>query len=182
MTEDEIYRQNIEKLMLAGSSELISNTLPKHAATLLACFFKNAKSEMKILCTNLGREVFDEPEVLNSMAAASRRGIPIQVLVRGEPEAGSEFLRCFQEEAKLHPKVVIKTNAELQSDLIKRLPSNFAVMDQKAFRLEPDCKNVKAVACMNLPSAAVKLSGMFDRLYTSIRHNEAPGGALGCAV
>ena len=179
MTEDELYRQNIEKLMLAGSSEPISNTLPKHAAALLACFFRNAKSEMKILCTDLGREVFDEPEVLSSMAAAARREIPIQVLVRDEPEAGSEFLRCFREEAKSHPKVALQTNAEAQSNLIKRLASNFAVMDQRAFRLEPDCKNVKAVACMNLPSAAVKLSVMFDRLYASVQHNEVP---LGCAV
>src|SRR5260370_1567532 len=179
MTEDEIYRQNIEKLMLAGSSAVISNSLPKHAAALLACFFRNAKSEMKILCPDLGREVFDEPEVLSSMTAAARRGIPIQVLVRGEPEAGSKFLRCFQEEAKLHSIAALKTNTESQSDLIKRLASNFAVMDQKAFRWEPNYTNVKAVACMNLPSAAVTLIGMFDRLFTSVQHNEA---ALGCAV
>jgi pyruvate-formate lyase-activating enzyme len=174
MTEDEIYRQNIERLMLTGSSEVISNSLPQHAAALLACFFSNAKAEIKILCTTLGRQVYDAPEVLSSMLAATQR-IPIQIIVRGEPEAGSEFLRRFQEQAKSHPtKLVLETNAELRSDLIKRVASNFAVMDQKAFRWEQDCKDVKAVACMNLPSVAAKLSGMFDRLCTSIRPNGAP--------
>ena len=178
MTDDEIYRQNIERLMLTGSSELISNSLPQHAAALLACFFSNAKSEIKILCTTLGHQVYDAPEVLSSMLAATRRGISIQVLVRGEPKADSEFLRRFQEEANLRTrKLVLKTNTELQSELIKRVESNFAVMDQKAFRWEQDSKKIKAVACMNFPSVAVKLSGMFDRLYASIGQTKAQHSA-----
>lgn len=171
MTEDELYRQNIEKLMLAGSSELISNNLPQHAAALLACFFRNATSEVKIFCNTLRNEVYDTQEVLSSMLACVRRGIPIQVLVRLEPKEDSKFRSCFIEATKSQSaKYSLTTNAAEKSQLVKELGDNFSVMDARAYRWETDCSNVHAVACMNAPSLAITLGKTFDRLYASTLH------------
>lgn len=178
MTDDELYKQNIERLMLTGSTEIISNSLPQHAAALLACFFRNARSEIKIFCNTLRCQVYDTPEVLSSMFAAARKDITIQILVRDIPESDSKFLKRFQEEAKLRPtKLVLETDAGSRSNLMKHIPSNFAVMDQKAFRWETDCKNIKAVACMNGPTLSMVLGGVFDRLYESIRQTGAQHSA-----
>jgi hypothetical protein len=168
MTEDEIYKQNIEKLMLAGSSEMISNNLPQHASALLSCFFRHATSEVKIVCNTLRRSVYDTPEVLSSMLAAGRRGIPIQVLVRNTPEEGSVFLTRFNELMRAQPtKFSLLPDAVTHSKLVKEQKENFSIMDAKAFRFEKDTDNCHAVACMNFPSLAAVLSNTFDRLYAS---------------
>ena len=173
MTKDEIYKQNIEKLMLAGSSEFISNNLPQHASALLSCFFRHATSEIKIFCNTLRRTVYDTPEVLNSMLVASRRGIPIQILVRDTPEEGSIFLARFNELMQAQPnKFSLQSNAVSHSELVKAQKENFSVMDGKAFRWETDTAECHAVACMNLPSLAKVIGIVFDRLFASIRHNE----------
>lgn len=181
MTDDEIYKQNIENLMLTRSSARISNEMPQHAAALLACFFRHATSDIKIFCNTLRRQVYDAPDVLSAMLSATRRGVSIQVLVRHEPETGSEFYAQFSEMAQSQPnKFWLQVNAGAKSKLVEEQSENFAVMDQRALRweIDPDCI---AVACMNLPVLALTLSKVFDRLYASARQEVTPM-ASACAV
>ncbi len=181
MTDDEIYKQNIENLMVTGSSARISNEMPQHAAALLACFFRHTSSDIKIFCNTLRRQVYDTPDVLSAMLSAARRGVSIQVLVRHEPEAGSKFYAQFSELAQLQPnRFWLQANAGAKSKLVEEQCENFAVMDQKALRWEID-PNCIAVACMNLPALAKTLSKVFDRLYASARQEATPALSA-CAV
>ena len=173
--EADLYKQNIERLMLTGSSELIANSLPEHAAALLACFFRHAASEIKIVCTQLRDIVWDAPELLTAMRSAARNGRTIQIVVRNSPERESQFVRAFQEEQRNTPgKLFIQLDGQSHSDLIPKLRNDFAVMDQKAYRWETDGKDVTAVACMNDPNLATVLSGVFDRMYSSVGQSKGP--------
>ena len=122
MTEDDLYRENVNRLMQARSTEIISNGLPRHAAALFECFFRNALSEVKIVCSNLQREVFDAPDVLSSFASAARRGVSIQILVQNAPAEGSEFVKLFSQLRDAdHGSLCIETEAATKSPMANSL-------------------------------------------------------------
>lgn len=150
------YRKSVETLMELESTAAISNSIPAHAAILIETFFKHAKEHVRIFCRNLKADVFNQPTLVEAARAALERGIRITVVTQDEPDA-SAFLDLIKKQttnAKLRRATNPATNAAF----------DFAVMDRRAVRVEPDRQEIKAQAVMNAPSYASKLVDTFDAI------------------
>ncbi len=156
------YKANVDSLARLNSNEIFENGMPLHAAIIFDAFFRHATKSVKIFCRNLSAEVFKEKWLLDSAKCAlHKRGISISVLVKDQPQE-SEF-RTWLQDNDSHPALVYRrrvgeTNARAQ------VPFNFAVMDGKAYRFEPNEIDVVASACMNDP----KISSDLERYYAQL--------------
>ena len=165
------YRKDAEQLLRNRSSEIISNGFPEHAAILIACLLRNATSCIRILCKNLQRSVFDDPEVLSALEVAAMRKLPVDIIVQKEPEEGSVFASTIQRLTD-NSSIRVIPNAGAMIAAVGTLP-NFAVMDDHAFRYEADPGDCKASACMELPSFAGKLIQSFDTVFAALEQKKS---------
>lgn len=148
------YRDAVLRMIEIDGDQPISNGMPEHAAILYECFFAKAQKEVKIFCENLKNSVFGKSEVVENARLAMRRGVEFKILTRKQPEDGPFFVLAHS---------VVGTLRLLG----ERVPanSNFAVVDGKRYRFEPDPTVYRAVACMNAPEISKKLSEFFDLLF-----------------
>lgn len=165
---EDVYKENVNHLMAINSQEIISNSMPQHAAILLECFFRNANKEVKIVSNNLQRDIYEAGDVLSSFLAAIRRGVSVQIIVRNEIEADNQFAQATDFISQEFPEKVFMKCGANDTEAFKETKANFAVMDGKAFRLEVDPTKCQAYASMNLPVVAKNLQTLFDRLYASL--------------
>ncbi len=151
------YRSGVRTLFEIKSSKLISNGMPEHAAILFEEFFKNATKCVRIFSRKLDKTVFDSETLVKAAKAAIGKGINIDVLIQENKADESGFSKLLEEK-----KIPIKNVKQELSDF----ESNFIVMDDYAFRFEPDRTKFKATACMNMPSTATMLIKLFKSLQT----------------
>lgn len=165
MSEDQMYRDTVNRLMAAGSAEFIQNGQHRHAAILMESFFNHALTSVKILCLNLDKTVFDRPEVIEAAENALKRKVAIEIIVQDEIQAGSQFEQKITGvwKEKCYP-VTIRSNAKSIISELYSIKVNFAVMDDKAIRYEEDSSDLKAIACMNNPQIAASLNRAFQSL------------------
>lgn len=153
----ELYREGVEKFFELNTDDVISNGKPEHAAVLYEMFFKHAKACMRILCENLDEDVFCLPSVIEAAKKALSRNVCIRVLINDKVASGNKFVQELKNKELFRIK-------ELTTEPANSLP-NFAVMDKKGFRWEPNPEECKAIATVNNPELALKLVDTFDRLY-----------------
>lgn len=159
--------------MSANSSKVVSNGMPQHAAVLFEVFFKNAKQSMKIFCHHLDQEVFENPRVIEAAADAVKRGVALDIIVQHEPKSPKFIQRLTALDAKESIRMELIMDGAKTSSLISSIPQNFAVMDNRAYRLERDSSEMKATASMNAPQLAGSLVDLFNLLRDHF-HKTAP--------
>ena len=164
-TKDEMleqsYRESVEALERLKSSKVFQNGMPVHAAIIFETFFRHAKKAVKIFCRNLSRDVFDEPWLLEAaQKAVLERGVSLSVFVKEQPDQSS-FLNWLRRNEG-HPAVVFASNVSDEPSAHKQF--NFATMDGRAYRFEPNENEVAACACMNDRETTMLLDNFFSRL------------------
>ncbi len=163
-SEIDTYRECVEHLMSARSSKLVSNGMPQHAAVLFEVFFKHAAQSVKIFCHHLDRDVFDQPRVIEAAADALKRGVALDIMVQKTPESIEFIERLSALDEKESMRLELMPNASEISPIIAALPQNFAIMDNRAYRLERNSKEMKATASMNSSELAGGLANLFNLL------------------
>lgn len=158
------YRCYVERLAQLKSKELFQNGQANHAAIIFETFFKYASKHVHILCKNLSADVFGLENVLNALETALLRKVPVRILYQETPES-SAFLESLQrwQEQKLPIEALPATGTSLGP-----VSQNFAVMDRRAFRFEPDNSRPMAYACMNGPEEATTLDDVFLRAFATV--------------
>jgi hypothetical protein len=149
------YREGVETLLKLCSDKPISNSEPAHAAILFEVFFKHAKDHVRIFCNKLSKSVFDAPALVREAGWALKRGVKISVIVqqdRAEQSGFSELLNKASVPILQAP------------DTAKDSPFNFAVMDTRSVRIEPDREKCEAQARMHVPALATSMAHAFDVL------------------
>ena len=170
MNEDQVYKDTVNRLMAAGSSELIQNGQHRHAAILMESFFNHAVASVKIFCLNLDKTVFDQPEVIEAAEKALKAKVAIEIIVQDQIQEGSQFADKVNGEWKKECYAIkMVNNAKSINKEIFSLKENFAVMDDKAIRYEEDSREPKAIACMNHPQYAASLNRAFQVLKNSLQ-------------
>ena len=161
MNELDLYRANVERLAELESKEVFSNSRAEHAAVIFETFFKKAKQSVVLFCENLSEKVFNLPSVLSFAESALRRGTRLTVLVQKTPQATTflESVKRWQKDELPITIQVSKPGSEAST-----ASANFAVMDRKAYRFEPNRGEPAAFACMNDVASADRLLGLFSRL------------------
>ncbi len=162
------YRISVENLMISGSSLAVSNSLPAHAAILFEEFFKHAKKRVRILTWKLAVAVFGDPDLCREAEDALKRGVRITVITQMAPEASPflSLLRKFKERVEF---IEAQINSSPFAQSVCGWDLNFAVMDERAYRVEPDRALGKAQAVMNNPSYAAGLNEFFKRVVAGLQ-------------
>jgi hypothetical protein len=150
------YREGVETLMQLGSSKAVSNGIPAHASILFEVFFKHCSDQVRIFCKNLNAEVFSAKDLLEAAKWALKNGKKIRVVVQEQPEP-SPFLDLLRSAESNVELLLAPSSAD--ENLF-----NFAVMDEKSIRVEPDRRVTKASASMNLPEVAKSWATYFDAI------------------
>ncbi len=150
------YANGIRDLFEADSDSLISNGEHEHAKALYTEFFKNAKKEVRMLCSELKAVCFDDTDLVEAAKAAIKNNkVKLLILVQQDKSIEpSAFLNMLKE-----TETPIYT-----SERAKKVKQNFCVMDHKSFRIEPDREKPQAVASVNRPDIAEELWDTFTRL------------------
>lgn len=163
MTELDAYRQNIQRLAELESTEVFSNAQAEHAAVIMETFFKFARQGVMILCHKLSQQVYDSPELIKAAESLLSERKRIRILSQQQPEAKG-FLAAAERwtAAGLPFSLTVAPSGSVASSL----KTNFAVMDKKAYRFEPEAGTSppRAYACMNNPELAESLFDLFVQL------------------
>jgi hypothetical protein len=156
-TEVAEYRKFVERLAASESAEMFSNGQAAHAAVIFEMFFKNAQQGVNILCRNLKADVFGLDVVINAVKNALWRKVPVRILVQEAPEA-SNFLALAKQWKGAGKEIEIRS---AEGTILAEADQNFAVMDRKAFRFEPNRDAQIAYASMNQSRNATVLDNVF---------------------
>ena len=153
------YRASVEELFENNSELIVTNRDKKHAAVLTSILFQNAKKEVVLFCQNLDEEFYDSAPIKSAVLCALERGVNVKILIQEEPQANELLseLKLLGSRAELELRKCDKDSEASKSNL------NFAVIDQKAFRLESDRENNSAFACANNPKLANDMLQVFNR-------------------
>ena len=156
------YRAEIDRMIIAGLDESISNGSTAHAAIIIERMFKHANSSMKILTRIFNPQIFGQPEVLQYADAflADTTNHTCEVLVEEyDPDYNNThpFVRMFS--GRKNVKIL-----QLPDGLGSVINSNFAVMDNRGVRMETERASPKALANFGDIKFAGRMTGFFDVL------------------
>jgi hypothetical protein len=151
------YRESFLKLWELRSEYVVPNGKAEHAAVLFEVFFQKAEHSIQIFCHNLAGSVYNRPEIKEAVQGAVERGVSIDVVIEAPAEA-ADLVAVLGESSRSSVK---KVHAGVD------YPFNFAVVDDHAFRFEPDSDSIKAIACAWNPERAKGLKSLFRGIQSS---------------
>ena len=150
------YRQAVCAMLEANEFRRIENSSPKHAAIIIEEMIGHAKHSFCAVAQRMNPDVWS-PCVIDALTKAVKGGSVAVSLLVVTPEALTH-LEGIDPELRSHIR-----RAE-RPDVIN---INFAVMDDKAVRIEHDVANDRATFCVNEAELASLAKAKFDALYTA---------------
>lgn len=164
-TESDLYEKLVRSMLESGNSDEISNGKPEHAAVIFKLFFEFAAAKVLIFCKDLNSSVFDDERILMAAKKAVGNGVSIRVIAQREVQK-NKFSDWLSATANSGTSVSFKKS--VGDSFSAKLTANFAVMDERAFRLEPNNTNIQATACMNDTKGAKALASIFQAMDLSM--------------
>ena len=155
---NEDYKSLVWESFVNDKPTRFSNGAPIHASLILEAMFTFAKNKVRIFCEDLDSFVYDRPELVMALKQALARNVIVEILTQKEPQS-VEFKKVIEEEKK--GLAFIRTG---KTDFVKNRSENFAIMDMKAFRFEPNKLKKQAVASANEPLSVGVLDSNFTKL------------------
>ncbi|MCC5848355.1 MAG: hypothetical protein JJU29_09690 [Verrucomicrobia bacterium] len=154
------YKECIAELNRLKADIPFSNGMKEHAAAIMEEFFRSARKRVVVFCHNLQQDAYESQNVFESLVGAVLSGVHVDIITQEEPQ--SVKIKEFAEIAKnaKWPLRLVRSKDNFQ----KQLTQNFAVMDNRAYRWEPNWAEPKASACMNDPDKANQLMEVFEHL------------------
>tara|TARA_R110002096_G_scaffold173997_7_gene349616 strand:+ start:4721 stop:5203 length:483 start_codon:yes stop_codon:yes gene_type:complete len=156
-----IYRTNVETLSENKSDAIFHNRSAFHAEIVYEALFDYAKSSINIFCESLDDRVFGSDRVLKATTRAIQRSVRISVIYQDRSAEDSRFFKKFNNYNGLH-----KVSLKFAPEHLREQAGNFAVVDSRAFRLEPDKSTCEAFVSFNRPALAEELEHFFKKNLT----------------
>lgn len=147
------YRQAVCAMLEANEFRRIENSSPKHAAIIIEEMIGHAKHSFCAVAQRMNPEVWS-PRVIAALSSAMARGVTVSLLVVAAGDLA--HLNSVPADLRTHVR-----RAE-RPDVIN---INFAVMDDKAVRIEHDVANDRATFCVNEAELTRLAQTKFDALY-----------------
>ena len=152
------YKELVFELFESKSGRTIANSSDAHAAILYSAMFKFADNMVCILCRNLKDSVFGNSDVLAQAQSFLQAGKKLHIALQDDPQP-SQFLRmilnpAFDSQVKICRigEVFLKDGSSF----------NFSTMDDRAYRLEPNREETKAIASAYDTDFTAKLNDIFQ--------------------
>lgn len=174
--EEAAYCLLVDELLNRAADEDISNGKPAHAVYLIYKFLTSATSSIRLFCGSLQQK-------LNGINAYSERHILNAAKeFLDKPDSDMRIIlvdAIDSESASAHPLVKAAGNSVGGSFQIRQVPdpvkqelqtlewdAHFLVMDVRAYRLETDPDEAKAVANFGDTGYAKALATFFDEIWS----------------
>ncbi len=169
----------------------ISNSHPKHAVYLIHTLLSNAKSKVRLLTGALSRAHNGVQVYANEALAAaacsflSRPDTSLQIAIRDGVDGGGEaqnhpFIKTILGCQNLQGKLELRQcDDALVESMAKEdgLDMHWMTMDDTAFRLEYDTKEIKAFADFGDAEMPKMLNELFDTIFFGLGRDLLPTAA-----
>jgi hypothetical protein len=168
------YDDDLRKLQIAESTEIVSNSSTDHARALVARLVGSAKEQVVVFSGSLNPKIYSDPAVIDAFGAflLGRNGelkIVVQTSAVSLPDGRIvSDADCMIAQLRLTygDAVLARVKVARASDHDSRTYSvHFLVVDDRGFRLEPDNTLHKALGSFNQPQLAAKLHEAFSSLF-----------------
>jgi hypothetical protein len=170
----ENYKQIIVRSVKNKENFIISNGHPEHASYILATFFKEAKSEVRIFTGKLFKSVFDNHELINNAIDFLRTNKNGKLKIAFDEKVspfllmGQNFLGTIFKNADIKDRVEL-WDSSLGFDVKM---NHFAIMDKSAFRYELNHDRSEAIANFGDSQAAMTLYEFFNYIIKNSKRIE----------
>lgn len=168
------YYRSIDECAENGSNKFIENSMPSHATYLMVKMLHNAAREVRLFSENLCmqraeksgcKKVYASPRLIDEAISFLKvRGGILNIVLENEID-GSDSHPLIEAidsiKSQIKGRVVIR---KLSSDVDPQDRRHFMVMDNKAYRIEYDHKNTKALANFGDPDKASQWVNYFDKV------------------
>lgn len=154
MSSLEIYRLFVRSVITTNGSQRISNDSTDHAVVLMGELIRHATVSVDIYCHRLASDVWGTLEIKDAVAVARRKGtVAFRVVVqeKDDDEIDASALSFMRNSIR-----------QFRSEGLK---ANFLVVDDKAFRVEPDYHVRRGFAYVNNGEMSGVLVNAFDSIY-----------------
>ncbi len=155
---NESYKTLVWESFTKNKSSRFSNGAPIHASIILEAMLTFAKNKVRIFCEDLDAFVYDRPELVMALKQALARNVIIEILTQKYPKS-KEFKNVIESDKNGLAWIHVA-----DSDFVRNRNENFAIMDMRAFRFEPDKRKKEALACANEPISVGVLDSNFSKL------------------
>ncbi len=184
--EEQLYFDMVDTAFAAKDEKVISNGLPAHAVYLLYKLLSGASCRVRIYTGHL-QQTFDG-------VLAYREPCLAAAAVRFLERPGTELLVAVGDkldvpdgrEPKDHPfiRAILEAGDRVKGELrlydaseSEVFEHHFAVMDEKAFRVEVDTRKAQAYASFGDAEFAEIIAGVFDHMVDVSREIKLPAAA-----
>lgn len=166
------YREKVERLAATRSTELIYNSSPEHACTILRSLLETADDTVCLVTERLNPHVFGDDAVVSAARTFLSDGEhKLKVLIETDPALCLSAGHPFVEELRQHGGVELR---QIPDRYLRNMDYHFTVADRRAYRFEPDKTKFEASACFNDEANAEKLASIFDVLWDASSHKSFP--------
>lgn len=170
--DPEEYKEFLEKLVKDNSPELFTNGGKSYASILMSVLLDNTRREARIYCKGLRPELLlEEPYWSSFKRYTENRSKKMLVLVESEEAVNEEpiqHLKKVREEGNhnVSVRVIHSSYREKFRKKFGRDNCNFAVYDDKMYRMEYDPEHFKAFGSFNNIAVSKQLIEAFDDAYS----------------
>ena len=147
------YRQAVCAMLETDEFRRIENSSPKHAAIIIEEMIGHAQHSFCAVAQRMNPVVWSQ-QVIDALIKAAARGVAVSILVVASGDIS--HLDNIPEELRSHIRRAASPDA---------IGINFAVMDNKAVRIEHDVANDRASFCVNEDELAHLAQNKFNSLY-----------------
>ena len=151
----EQYRDAVKRLFDSDSTEMFPNNNEEHTAVIINEIFCHAQQEVKIFCSCLNHDVWDDTKIKESFLEAIKRGVIFKIVTQKEIDKETKLKNTFEE-----------FHVPIKEKVADYLTNNFIVADKKMFRFEENASERHAFACANSPKIAAKLDEAFNMIFS----------------
>ena len=161
------YHEAITRLLELKSNEVVGNSRPENATSLITEFFRHARERVVLYLPKVPASVFDNEKLRYHMTLAARRNVSIEAICGPEPEAEEFFEDLLQLSTEYRVEV-----SQMPADFEPPCgEASFVLMDAGSYRFQ-EKEETPAVACMNNPKLVEKLHYIFFKTQKKIRDSQ----------
>lgn len=164
------YEQMLDDLARSNSDSIISNGNDGHATALIAKLFEVARKSVNIFTGPQDVDIYTDSAVLNAAARfLQQENAQLKIILDKDTEnegienpSNNKFLVLLHNKLgdSLRNKVIVYP----ADDEAARIPYHYILIDDNAFRFEPNKKVHEALASFNNKPAAGFIKASFEKL------------------
>ena len=155
------YQELLEDSAKSNSNWPILNEGNEHAAILMTTIFKHATQYVYMYSNSFNTDITSYDIYYEALKGCIERQVKVEVLLKDKPKANNLSLQLIKDSNKGSVRVLNSFQYDTLTKVLNSENINFAVADDKIYRLEYDTEKRKATSSFNAANIAEVLKEKF---------------------